>query len=90
MSIVNWLRSAMGIAVPTMPPTRLSAEQAIQIARAAAQHEPFCSELTMTTVRERDGALVWSVGAAIVGKSLRVEIDDATGKVLGVFSGGVR
>jgi hypothetical protein len=44
----------------------------------------------MTTVRERDGALVWSVGAAIVGKSLRVEIDDATGKVLGVFSGGVR
>jgi len=72
------------------PPTRLSADDAVAIARTAAAGEPLCDQLAMTLVQERPGGTVWIVGSAGVGYSLEVTIDDASGRVLEIKHGGLR
>jgi Peptidase propeptide and YPEB domain len=91
MDVFAWLRSAFRHApAEPAPATQLSPEQAMQIARNAQQTEVFRDILTSTSVRQRDGKLVWVVSSAVVGRSYWVEIDDQTREVLGIFSAGVR
>lgn len=70
----------------TEPPvqSRLSRTQAIAIARAASEHDPQQQDLSLATVEPRDGRLVWTVSAGVIGSVLQVEIDDATGEVIDV------
>ena len=72
------------------PKTRLSRDEVIQIARTAMANDPERDSLTMTHVIERGGALVWIVGQPVVGRRVWVEIDDGTGNVLHIGSGGSR
>lgn len=70
--------------------TRLSADEALAIARSAASNDAMSQHLGPTTVEQRSGSVVWIVSSATVGRTLEVLIDDATGKVLDVRHVGVR
>lgn len=70
--------------------TRLSADQALAIARKATSSDALSRHLGPTTVEERSGSVVWLVSSATVGGMLEVSIDDATGEVLDVRHVGVR
>jgi len=89
MGLLDWLNALFAEGQKPLP-TRLSAEQAIELARAAADSDPRRDLLTMTSVRERDGARIWSVSSATVGSALVVELDDATGEILRVYNVGIR
>jgi uncharacterized membrane protein YkoI len=70
--------------------TRLSAEQALAIARSATSNDALSRHLGPTMVEQRSGAVVWIVSSATVGQVLEVSIDDATGEVVDVRHVGVR
>lgn len=70
--------------------TRLSADEALAIARSATSGDSMSQHLARTTVEERSGSVVWIVSSATVGSMIEVSIDDATGKVLDVQRIGVR
>lgn len=75
------------------PETRLSDEEAIEIAAAYAESENFSrfdSELYPFEVREVDGRLVWLMRTPTKGRWVIVSIDDATGEVLGHKVHGIR
>jgi uncharacterized membrane protein YkoI len=72
------------------PQTRLTADQALAIARSATPNDALSRHLGLTTVKERSGSVVWIVSSATVGQMLEVSIDDATGEVLDVRHVGVR
>ena len=82
--ISRWLRGEPNIQ------TRLSADEAIAIARSATSDDLMSRHLALTTVEERDGAVVWIVTSSTVGQMLQVIIDDATGKVLDARHIGLR
>ena len=87
MGFWSWLR---GGRQEESPSTRLSADQAIQIARAAVEDASTRELLTMTRVDDRGGTLVWTVSQAVMGRATHVEVDDASGRVLQVYASGVR
>jgi uncharacterized membrane protein YkoI len=87
MGFWNWLR---GVRQQEAPSTRLSAEQAIQIARAAVEEVSTRELLTMTRVDDRDGTLIWTVSQAVMGRATHVEVDDASGQVLRIYASGIR
>lgn len=66
------------------PPTRLSAEQAIAIAReAAAATDPTLARyLTAVEPRTQGDRLVWIVASVAIGAALEVVVDDVSGNVL--------
>lgn len=66
------------------PITRLSAEEALSIAREACVGDPQQQYLGWTKVTKKDAWLVWEVGSVTKGGGLSVEVDDATGRVLGI------
>jgi acetylglutamate kinase len=70
--------------------TRLSQEQAVQIARQAAAGQLNCELLGLATVEEQNGKRIWAVSSATIGSSLLVRIDDESGDVLEVKRQGVR
>lgn len=70
--------------------TRLSADQALAIARSATSSDAMSRHLGPTTVEKRSGSVVWVVSSATVGRMLEVLIDDATGEVVEVRHVGVR
>jgi uncharacterized membrane protein YkoI len=70
--------------------TRLSADQALAIARSATSGDALSRHLGHTVVEERSGSVVWMVSSATVGQMLEVSIDDTTGEVLDVRKFGVR
>jgi hypothetical protein len=75
------------------PDPRLSEAQAIQIASAYAKtgklEQPGVT-LVPQEVREVGGKLVWTLRTPTVGRWLTVEIDDATGQVVGHQVHGAR
>jgi uncharacterized membrane protein YkoI len=87
-TILKWLRRQWAGEEP--PATRLSDSSAIEIAKQAAAGDSQTQLLTMTTVQNRAGRLVWIVGAAVKGRTLEVEIDDQSGHILGMHHRGVR
>jgi len=74
-------RLLRGAPPPTIA-TRLSATDAIAIAREAAVEYPLHDNLNVATAtRAVDGAVIWRVETGGVGSFLYVLIDDATGIV---------
>ncbi len=75
------------------PETRLSEEEAIEIAAAYADSEGFQQfhlPLYPSDVRVIEGRLVWLMRSPTKGRWMIVSIDDATGEVLGHKVHGVR
>jgi uncharacterized membrane protein YkoI len=75
---------------PTNIRTRLSADQALAIARSATADDSLSRHLGPVKLEDRSGTPVWIVSSATVGQMLEVSIDDATGKVLEAHHVGVR
>ena len=83
VDLAGWLRRLLrGEPSPSLP-TRLSEAQAIALAKEAASDHWLRDALSIATApRNASGAVVWSVETAGVGSGLRVEIEDASGRVL--------
>jgi hypothetical protein len=62
---------------------RLSAQQAIEIGRAAADRREMSPSMS-AILRDVAGRLVWTLFDTVIGASTSVEVDDATEKVLAV------
>jgi uncharacterized membrane protein YkoI len=75
---------------PTNIRTRLTADQALAIARSATADDSLSRHLGPVKLEDRLGAPIWIVSSATIGRMLEVSIDDATGKVLEVRHSGVR
>lgn len=88
-SVLRRLRALLLGEEPKPFATRLSRDEALKLARAALV-DPGGVQLTMTTVIERDGALIWYVSEPVKGSALEVEIDDDSGRVLKVGRRGGR
>lgn len=73
-----------------LPRPRLSAEDAIAIAREAAKDNAAWAQLTMVNLGERDGRLIWTVRQPVTGSSLEIDIDDSTGAVVHMGTRGFR
>jgi len=90
-SILRGLRTIFGIEL--RPKTRLSDEQAMEIAAAYVKAGNLGwdnTHLGPFEVRHVDGALVWTLRTNTVGSWLTVDVDDATGEVLGHKRHGIR
>lgn len=88
---VDWLKTLfLPRRIDTPSTSRLSSEQAVAMAQEAAATDPLASTLTMATVVNREGAAIWVVGAPAMGRTLVVEIDDETGRVLRIERVGLR
>lgn len=72
-----WLRGLIFDA--PRPATRLTQEQALQLARAVAGRADVSGELEVLDVRTINGRLCWVVGTATKDAGWSVTIDDATG-----------
>lgn len=71
-------------------PTRLSSDEAIEIARRAAADDPQCENLALAKMEMRAGNATWIISSATVGRMLEVWIDDTTGRVLEIRHIGTR
>jgi hypothetical protein len=85
----RWLRRGGGSSGKA-PPTRLSREEAVLIARRAAAAESLSESLSMVDLQDRSGGAVWVVRSATVGLVLEVSVDDASGGVLEIRHLGKR
>ncbi|SDD78415.1 PepSY domain-containing protein [Rhodospira trueperi] len=76
------------------PKTRLSADQAVEIAWAKARDPDLAAfrgfSGMMAEPRRENGRVVWSVSTATKGSGYAVMIDDATGTVISEGGWGVR
>jgi hypothetical protein len=72
------------------PVTVLSESQACAIANAAVDETPYAPSMGMVKLENREGRWVWIIGSATVGSGINIIIDDATGKVTGRETWGVR
>ena len=73
--------------------TRLSAEQAIEIASAYVKAhglDLLRTGLVLHEVSEVDGKVIWTLRTPTVGRWLTVGVDDATGEGVGHHVHGVR
>jgi hypothetical protein len=70
--------------------TRLSQQDVLAIAATAATDALLADLMTITSVEQRDGRLIWHIGSATVGSGLTVTVDDATGEVIERKTWGVR
>jgi hypothetical protein len=86
--IIEWFRERL--LGPRAPVARLDRERVLEIARAAAAADPLAAELAMTTLHIRGSAKIWVVSTPGMGRTLVVEIDDATEAVLSVGRVGLR
>jgi hypothetical protein len=69
---------------------RLEKNKVITLAREAASEYPNSEELSIVTIEERSGALIWIVSSATVGRMLQVSVDDASGEIVDIKQVGVR
>lgn len=92
-SFVTWVGAALLGRKGKPPATRLSEAEAIEIASAYAkdgQLQQSNVTLVPQEVRDVGGKLVWTLRTPTVGSWVTVEIDDATGEVVGHQVHGVR
>jgi hypothetical protein len=77
---------------PTKQRTRLTREQAIEVASRAVEQDPRPWPRAQLTaiVQERSGNVIWVVSPLVKGWAFTVEVDDQTGRVVKVTEGGVR
>lgn len=86
--IFSWRRHR---SEPTLAPiTRLSAEQALLIARQAINQPMISATMTRATTNKQDGKVIWAISAVLLGRTPLVEVDDTTGAVLSVRWVGLR
>jgi hypothetical protein len=69
---------------------RLDKAAVLAIARDAAAGYPNCEALSIVSLEERSGNLIWVVRSATVGRTLHVYIEDVSGKVVEIKESGVR
>lgn len=74
---IAWLRDFLG--GPRRPATRLSADEALRHARAAADRAGIAEDLEVMDVRAIDGRLCWVLGTTTKDAAWSVIVDDATG-----------
>jgi hypothetical protein len=77
----------------TSPPkTRLTSDQAVEIASAYAKANGVELQVNLVAqeVREVEGKFVWTLRTPTVGRWVTVGVDDETGEVLGHHVHGVR
>jgi hypothetical protein len=72
------------------PVTRLSEQEVRAIAKAAVAEGFFKDLMTITSVEQRDGRVLWHVGSATRGSGLWVTVNDATGEVVEQKKWGIR
>ena len=91
MRVINHLhRYLLGLLTGAEPvATRLSADEAIALARAGAGIANI-DDLNMASVQVRAGQKVWIVSEAAIGSVQVVEVDDATGTILSKYRRGIR
>jgi hypothetical protein len=70
--------------------TRLTWEEVKVLADTAAQAAHIKGTLTLISVRQLGGRLVWNASTPTAGSGWFVEIDDATGEVGPIRRWGVR
>lgn len=70
--------------------SRLDKAAVLAIARDAAAEYANCEELSIVSLEERSGNLMWVVRSATVGRTLQVYIEDVSGKVVEIKESGVR
>lgn len=76
-SFMGWLLNTP----PPPPPTRLTGAEAVALAAADPRVKALGQALTLPSIDDRDGRLVWSVISPTIGMQWWVEVDDATGVV---------
>lgn len=69
---------------------RLEDKDALSIAREAASDYPNCENLSIVTLEDRSGDLIWIVSSATIGHTLHVFIDDQSSEVLEIKQVGIR
>jgi hypothetical protein len=87
------LMRALSGRAPAQPKTRLTPEEAVEIASAYAKTHRLDFphvHLVPQDVREVEGKLVWTLRTLTRGQWLTVGVDDATGEVVGHHVHGVR
>jgi len=83
MWLVDVFRRLTGTAAPERIPTKLTAAEAIALAKCAAGDEGLGKYLNVATPeRDASGAVIWYVRNGGVGAFLRLVVDDATGAIL--------
>jgi hypothetical protein len=85
----DWFRKKPRDRAPD-PQTRLTRQEALEIAVRAAAGNTLVEYLTLVSSELRAGSPVWIVSSVTRGLQLVVTIDDASGEVLGVETIGVR
>lgn len=64
--------------------TRMIEGEVVAVARTAvSDSEMDAQALANPCPANRDGAIVWTVSSMVMGSSVTVEVEDATGKVIG-------
>jgi uncharacterized membrane protein YkoI len=82
VTVFDFLARLLGKKPTRPPPSRLSSDEAIAIARRAVAGDPVAEDLALAKFELRSGKAVWVVSSATVGSMLEISIDDATGQVL--------
>lgn len=71
--------------------TRMTAEQVVTVAQSAIpESEMVARSLANAHPEQRSDAIVWTVRSMTIGAFVRIEVDDATGKVIGRHDYGGR
>lgn len=83
-SFLGWLLNTP----PPLPSTRLTAAEAVALAAADPRVKALGQPLSMTSIADRDGRLVWSIISPTIGMQWWVEVDDATGEVSELIQAG--
>ena len=92
-SLFGRLAEALSGGRTNQPKTRLTSDEAVQIATAYAKAhgvDLLRTNLVLHEVREVEGKVVWTLRTPTVGRWVTVDVDDATGEVLGHHVHGVR
>jgi hypothetical protein len=75
---------------PPPPRTRLTKQQALELARAEARGHAGADQLTMVILGDIEGRTTWFVRTPTVGSALVVSIDDESASVMAVKRHGIR
>lgn len=76
----SWLGWLLNLP-PRSPPTRLTPEEAVEIAATDPSVVALGRALAVASVSTVDGRSVWTVGSGGTGAQWWVEVDDLTGSV---------
>lgn len=81
--MIEWLFGRWRAAPEPGIATRMTEEEVVAVARTAVgDNEMDAQSLANPFPAEHNGAIVWTVSSMVMGSSVTVEVDDATGAVI--------